>query len=100
MPSSKIHTSKLAPVIATENDGPCALYPLEGNIHQIDAVEGPAAFVDIISPPYVNDGIGRCRFYKEIKTSKGIQLESIGVPRDYRSDLAKYDGPTFNLSTE
>ena len=31
---------------------PCLLSPSEANIHKIESVGGPAAFLDILAPPY------------------------------------------------
>lgn len=43
------------------------LAPVEGNLHEISAVDGPAVFLDILSPPYDHDlGTRECRFYKEV----------------------------------
>lgn len=88
---------KLVPIIVTETDRPSVLYPFEGNIHQIDAIEGPAAFVDIVAPPYTNGGKRHCRFYKELNTAKGMKLRTVAAPDDYRSIAVRYTGPTFSI---
>nr|XP_020467340.1 2-aminoethanethiol dioxygenase-like [Monopterus albus] len=52
----------------SENSGLCLLTPVRDNLHQIDAVEGPAAFLDILAPPY-NPGDGRdCHYYRVLQT--------------------------------
>lgn len=60
---------------------PLVLYPDKDNFHEIRLVEGPAAFLDILSPPYnsVNEEDGSleipgderrdCGFYKDITRS-------------------------------
>ncbi|XP_045925131.1 2-aminoethanethiol (cysteamine) dioxygenase a [Micropterus dolomieu] len=52
----------------SENSGPCLLTPVRDNLHQIDAVEGPAAFLDILAPPYNPDDGRDCHYYKLVKT--------------------------------
>ncbi|AWP17167.1 putative 2-aminoethanethiol dioxygenase [Scophthalmus maximus] len=52
----------------SENSGPCLLTPLRDNLHQIDAVEGPAAFLDILAPPYNPDDGRDCHYYKLLQT--------------------------------
>ncbi|XP_053269519.1 2-aminoethanethiol (cysteamine) dioxygenase a [Pleuronectes platessa] len=52
----------------SENSGPCLLTPLRDNLHQIDAVEGPAAFLDILAPPYNPDDGRDCHYYKILQT--------------------------------
>ena len=36
----------------TPDSVPCLLSPSESNIHKIESVGGPAAFLDILAPPY------------------------------------------------
>ncbi|TKS90262.1 2-aminoethanethiol dioxygenase [Collichthys lucidus] len=52
----------------SENSGPCLLTPVRDNLHQIDAVEGPAAFLDILAPPYNPDDGRDCHYYKVVHT--------------------------------
>ncbi|XP_035528027.1 LOW QUALITY PROTEIN: 2-aminoethanethiol dioxygenase-like [Morone saxatilis] len=52
----------------SENSGPCLLTPVRDNLHQIDAVEGPAAFLDILAPPYNPDDGRDCHYYKVLQT--------------------------------
>ncbi|XP_042363777.1 2-aminoethanethiol (cysteamine) dioxygenase a [Plectropomus leopardus] len=52
----------------SETSGPCLLTPLRDNLHQIDAVEGPAAFLDILAPPYNPDDGRDCHYYKVLQT--------------------------------
>ncbi|VDP79430.1 unnamed protein product [Echinostoma caproni] len=53
-------------VLNTES---CAqlLTPVDGNLHEVTPVDGPAVFLDILAPPYDHDlGTRECRFYKEV----------------------------------
>lgn len=52
----------------SENSGPCLLTPVRDNLHQIDAVDGPAAFLDILAPPYNPDDGRDCHYYKVLQT--------------------------------
>ncbi|XP_074475537.1 2-aminoethanethiol (cysteamine) dioxygenase a [Sebastes fasciatus] len=52
----------------SEDGGLCLLTPLRDNLHQIDAVEGPAAFLDILAPPYNPDDERDCHYYKILQT--------------------------------
>ncbi|XP_062989145.1 2-aminoethanethiol dioxygenase [Elgaria multicarinata webbii] len=42
---------------------PCLLSPHTDNLHQIDAVGGPAAFLDILAPPYDPEHGRDCHYY-------------------------------------
>ncbi|KAM9424279.1 2-aminoethanethiol (cysteamine) dioxygenase a [Pholidichthys leucotaenia] len=52
----------------SEDSGPCLLTPARDNLHQIDAVDGPAAFLDILAPPYNPDGGRDCHYYRVLQT--------------------------------
>ncbi|XP_063077984.1 2-aminoethanethiol (cysteamine) dioxygenase a [Engraulis encrasicolus] len=52
----------------TEDSGPCVLSPDKDNLHQIDAVEGPAAFLDILAPPYDPDDGRDCHYFKVLQS--------------------------------
>ncbi|XP_074088443.1 2-aminoethanethiol dioxygenase [Macrotis lagotis] len=48
----------------TAASAPCLLSPQRDNLHQIDAVDGPAAFLDVLAPPY-DPAAGRdCHYYR------------------------------------
>nr|XP_044993443.1 2-aminoethanethiol dioxygenase [Jaculus jaculus] len=51
----------------TEASGPCILTPHRDNLHQIDAVDGPAAFLDILAPPYDPDDGRDCHYYRMLE---------------------------------
>ncbi|CAH1996633.1 unnamed protein product [Acanthoscelides obtectus] len=46
---------------------PCMLEPNEKNLHEIESVDGPAAFLDILAPPYgtmiPNNGPRLCSYF-------------------------------------
>lgn len=51
----------------SESSGPCLLTPVRNNLHQIHAVDGPAAFLDILAPPYNPDDGRDCHYYKVLQ---------------------------------
>uniref|UniRef100_A0A2P2I7E4 2-aminoethanethiol dioxygenase-like n=1 Tax=Hirondellea gigas TaxID=1518452 RepID=A0A2P2I7E4_9CRUS len=87
---------------------PISLTPDRENLHEIVAIDGPAAFLDILSPPYGEDtrlGIDRdCHYYRvadassqnyssSIDTNK-IWLKRIrSAPNEFWCDEAEYRGP-------
>lgn len=92
--------------VLSATDDACTLSPLTGNIHEIHSVDGPAAFLDVLSPPYETDipGIGPrpCRYFKELdedveKVNQDkrpvMRLLRIPSPSDYWSRSAPYQGP-------
>ncbi|XP_056385001.1 2-aminoethanethiol dioxygenase [Hyla sarda] len=48
----------------SDSSPPCMLSPHRDNLHQISAVDGPAAFLDILAPPYDPDDGRDCHYYK------------------------------------
>lgn len=97
----------------SENSGPCLLTPVRDNLHQISAVEGPAAFLDILAPPYNPDDGRDCHYYRVLKTvaegqpdgksneqqqeeEKGevTWLLEIPQPEDFCCGGEPYPGPT------
>uniref|UniRef100_A0A8C8E0V4 2-aminoethanethiol (cysteamine) dioxygenase a n=1 Tax=Oryzias sinensis TaxID=183150 RepID=A0A8C8E0V4_9TELE len=92
----------------SEESGPCLLTPLRDNLHQIDAVDGPVAFLDILAPPYNPDDGRDCHYYKLLQTAaddgtvaKGGQKEKdeevwlleIPQPEDFWCGGEPYPGP-------
>ncbi|XP_013383160.1 2-aminoethanethiol dioxygenase [Lingula anatina] len=110
------HRDRIIPVklhsdTVVDSDSVCELGPEEGNLHYIEAVNGPMAFVDILSPPYDHDtGARVCHYYKELNiekdvTGSGIQndicwLLEIPQPSDYWTASAKYKGPRIAIDMD
>jgi cysteamine dioxygenase len=92
---------KIPEVIVSENDGACFLTPSERNLHEIYSVDGPAAFLDILSPPYNEMGERSCHYFKEENdgapglVSNEARLVHIPSPPEYWNDVAMYEGPTI-----
>ena len=83
---------------------PCLLTPVEGNFHEVCAVDGPMAFLDILSPPY--DHVRKCHYYKTLspvgKTPRAQDESNLGgvvclmetaQPHEFFCDQYTYDGP-------
>lgn len=93
--------------LISETDSVCVLSPLMGNLHEIHSVNGPAAFLDVLSPSYNTDipGVGPrpCRYFKELEDDVTLEndvdkrpvkkLLRIPPPPDYWSRSAPYQGP-------
>ncbi|CAL8301716.1 unnamed protein product [Lota lota] len=71
-----------------EDSGPCLLTPLRDNLHRIDALDGPAAFLDILAPPYDSDDGRDCHYYKVLKRAAagGPQGDTEAEQRDGQED--------------
>ncbi|XP_061764689.1 2-aminoethanethiol (cysteamine) dioxygenase a isoform X2 [Nerophis ophidion] len=59
----------------SETSGPCLLTPQRDNLHQVEAVDGPAAFLDILAPPYDPDAGRDCHYYRVLQ----IQVDPAGT---------------------
>lgn len=96
--------------IFLHNDLPaCILTPLEKNLHEISCIEGPAAFLDILSPPYDVDEFGKgprpCTFFKTVESKlctestdiiEEVQLTVTESPSGFYSTSLEYIGPPLN----
>lgn len=92
-------------VISTA-DEPCMLYPSEGNLHEIISVDGPAAFLDVLAPPYREEERD-CHYYESVaeallEVPDGRQervnwLKSVLSSNEFWCDSAKYNGPSIIL---
>lgn len=93
-------------IFATSDTGSCILEPEMGNLHEIESMSGPAAFIDILSPPYEtyipNVGPRKCKYYKIIKelAPKVFKLEETGSPSWYWNDTYPYTGPQLLLTAQ
>ncbi|XP_015585473.1 2-aminoethanethiol dioxygenase [Cephus cinctus] len=105
-PNEEITAVKHPGIIVKDNDDACVLTPSERNLHEISCVEGPAAFLDILSPPYNVDEYGKgsrlCTFFRIISSQRAtnsdektenVQLMVIDSPPDFYSRSLKYLGP-------
>ncbi|XP_054456193.1 2-aminoethanethiol (cysteamine) dioxygenase b [Anoplopoma fimbria] len=86
----------------TEESGPCVLSPERDNLHQIDAVDGPTAFMDILAPPYDPEDGRDCHYYKvltdvEGKEEEEVWLMEISQPADFWCGGEPYPGPEVCL---
>lgn len=95
-----------AELVSTEivdtNSLPCVLEPNHKNLHKIESVDGPAAFLDILAPPYMtlmSDGSSRlCSYYATLSqiATDIFRLHQIGSPSSYWCDMFPYTGPHIN----
>lgn len=90
----------------TEESGPCLLSPDRDNLHQIDAVDGPTAFLDILAPPYDPDDGRDCHYYRVMKEAevkhaeqkeKEVWLMEISQPPEFWCGGEPYPGPEIRL---
>ncbi|XP_022121025.1 2-aminoethanethiol dioxygenase [Pieris rapae] len=87
--------------ICKEDSESCILTPTVSNYHEIEALNTPAAFFDILAPPYDTfvEGIGprRCRYYYVVNeiSSNVVELQETSVPECFYCDQAPYLGPTL-----
>lgn len=75
------------------------------NFHELTALDGPAAFFDILSPPYSDmhdstDEARHCSFFKKVMVDNSnknaiIKLVSIPCPEHYYCDSVIFDQPDF-----
>ncbi|CAL8258993.1 unnamed protein product [Lota lota] len=95
----------------TEHSGPCVLAPHRDNLHRIDAVDGPTAFLDILAPPYDPDDGRDCHYYKVVPEAareaggpqtpqdhgSEVWLMEISQPPDFWCGSEPYPGPGVGL---
>jgi cysteamine dioxygenase len=85
--------------IIKQTDPACVLTPVLKNLHEITCLEGPAAFLDVLSPPYdtgeYGEGKRPCTFFKVIsinEISDNVQLVATDVPPTFYSRSINYMG--------
>lgn len=90
--------------ISADEEKTCLLTPNDRNVHEITAVDGPAAILDILAPPY--DGNERdCSYYRELishwdprNNSSITWLMTIPPPVSFWCKEVPYAGPRIDLS--
>lgn len=93
-----IVVEKSSELISDEKNFCSVLYPEQKNLHQVESIGGPAAFMDILSPPYetlgINGELRRCCYYKILAEMAPniFKLEKIESPPDFWTDAAPYKG--------
>lgn len=107
-PKYGIVTAELSGVTIANSSSPtCTLEPDFKNLHEIQSMDGPAAFLDILAPPYdypIDDFSSRhCSYYAKLSqvTPSIFRLQEIRSPSWYWTDSYPYTGPDlyeFNVS--
>lgn len=92
--------------IINDSSEASVLHPENGNYHELTALDGrPAAFYDILSPPYSDENdtsetARHCSFYQKIMVDNSgsnaiIRLIKIPAPSHYFCDTFTYEQPDF-----
>ena len=99
-------TQKQDTSLLTPETDVAVLYPVENNYHNVKAIGGVMAFIDIISPPY--DDHNTCTYFKDItddtilytdismfkdKVNRLAVLKEIPLPQEFWCHPARYSGP-------
>ncbi|KAK7919497.1 hypothetical protein WMY93_010781 [Mugilogobius chulae] len=86
------------------SSAPCLLTPHHDNLHQIEALGGPAAFLDILAPPYDPENNRDCHYYRILQpscstsgSSEETWLLEIPQPEDFWCGGQTYHGPPVSV---
>lgn len=104
--TSEIFVTKNEPKVLDSKSVASYLDENNSNYHEITALDGPAAFFDILSPPYSDstrdeDSSSRhCHFYRTLMFDnnperKIVKLERIECPESYYCDSVAFDQPAY-----
>lgn len=98
------------PIVLTPDSPSCFLTPDRGNIHQVESLNGPAAFLDILSPPYNIDPLPQqhdqevrdCNYYIEVGEvdENHKWLHHTPPPPSFFCDTEPYQGPALKNPDE
>lgn len=98
-------TEKHVPIQLNPESRSCCLQPNTGNLHKVESVNGQAAFIDILSPPYNVDPlpdqpdqqVRECNYYRdtgELQISTGLRwMLMTPPPPSFHCDTEQYQGP-------
>lgn len=88
--------------ITVDSSNACSiLYPEHRNIHQVECLNGPAAFMDILSPPYdtLNEQgeMRKCNYYRVLSevAPNLFKLQKTESPSSFWTDSAPFIGKLF-----
>ncbi|XP_022902472.1 2-aminoethanethiol dioxygenase-like [Onthophagus taurus] len=101
-----INATKDPDIIMDNESDVCMLEPVSRNIHEIESIGGPAAFLDILSPPYSKreggDDVRECTYFmvKECLGGSLFKLQQIKPPNWFWTDHYEYDGPEIIYQTK
>lgn len=99
----KLVAERMNDITANSDADCCILHQNLGNLHEIESVDGPAAFIDILSPPYDVDipGVGerKCSYFTVTQEYEpGVyELQEIKSPSWFWSDSFPYMGPVVRI---
>ncbi|XP_022907609.2 2-aminoethanethiol dioxygenase-like [Onthophagus taurus] len=101
-PPIVLTAQKQPDILADSTSDVCVLRPKSKNIHEIESVDGPAAFFDILSPPYetpMRDTLRRCNYFEiTAKVHRdSYKLTEIEPPVWFWNDCIKYLGPAIKF---